>query len=169
MVRIVRSRTLILFFCTTGFLEGCAKKDPGEQVNADSTRQDLAMNNASIKAADVTELVAEKNARNAAQLKLDSNLVLALKKIQKEPPFDKLTALQPSLKIRPDGRVLVDLDASVSKQLLEDIKNAGGEVINSFDLAHSVRALVPLSKMEALAGRKDVKFIQPAAEAATNR
>lgn len=100
--------------------------------------------------------------------KMDSHLVLALKKSRGEPPFDHPTQLDPDVVIEKDGRVLVDIQASVSDELIEFIKNEGGEVINSFESARAIRAMVPLGRAEALAGRKDVQFIAPAAQATTN-
>ena len=116
----------------------------------------------------IATLENEKENRTAAQQKLDSDLVLALKQHRHEPPFDQAGAVEPSLTIEPDGRVLVDLDATVSAELLAYIKQGGGRVINSFPSARSVRALVPLTQLEDLAARTDVKFISPAALATTN-
>ena len=110
----------------------------------------------------------EKESRTAAQKKLDSHIVLALKKSRREPPSDKPTSLDPDLAIEADGRVLVDLNAKVSAELLAQIENTGGKVINSFEAARAIRALVPLAQMEALASRADVQFISPAAQATTN-
>lgn len=110
----------------------------------------------------------EKESRTAAQRKLDSHIVLALKKSRGEPPYDKPTSLDPDLVIEADGRVLVDLKATVSGPLLAHIGDTGGKIINSFEASHSIRALVPLTRMEALASRADIQFISPAAQATTN-
>lgn len=106
--------------------------------------------------------------RSAARQKLDSHIVMALKKIRKEPPFDKPTTFDPDLKIEADGRVLVDMQATVSAALLEEITKGGGKIINHFEKFRAIRALVPLANMEALALRADISFIAPAAEATTN-
>ena len=110
----------------------------------------------------------EKESRTAAQVKLDSHLVLALKKSRNEPPFDQPTRLDPDLAIEADGRVFVDFKATVTKELLARIESDGGKVINSFEAARVIRALVPLTRLEALAARADVQFIAPAAQATTN-
>lgn len=107
-------------------------------------------------------------ALSPAQRKLDSHIVLALRKSRGEPPFDKPTTLDPGLAIEPDGRVLVDLDACVSKELLERIQAVGGKIINSFKSAHAIRALVPLTEMEPLAARPDIKFVAPAVQATSD-
>lgn len=118
--------------------------------------------------AGASEIVNEKESRTAAQKKLDSHIVMALKKSRGEPPFDKPTALDPDLVIEADGRVLVDLNATVSRKLLEHIGKNGGRIINSFEASRAIRALVPLARMEALASRADIQFISPAAQATTN-
>lgn len=94
--------------------------------------------------------------------KLDAQIVLALKKARGEPPFDKPTSLEPDIPIKDAGRVLVAMEASVSKELLEQVARVGGQVINGSETATSLRAMVPLSQLETLAGRADVKSISPA-------
>jgi hypothetical protein len=94
--------------------------------------------------------------------KLDTQLVLALKKSRGEPPFDKPTSLEPDIPVKHDGRVLVDIQASVSKGLLNQIALDGGWVNNSSVTTTTLRAMVPFTQLEALAGRADVKFIFPA-------
>lgn len=119
--------------------------------------------------AGMADLQKEKAVRTASQKKLDSHIVLALKKSRGEPPFDKPTTLDPDLVIQADGRVLVDIDAKVTKELLEFISRIGGQVINSFEASRSIRAIVPLARIEAVAGHADIKFISPAVQASTNR
>lgn len=110
----------------------------------------------------------DEDQRKAAQKKLDSHIVMALKKSRKEPPFDKATTYDPDLKIEADGRVLVDIQAAVNTALLEEIAKGDGKIINHFEKFRSIRALVPLARIEALALRADIQFIAPAAEATTN-
>jgi hypothetical protein len=94
--------------------------------------------------------------------KLDTQLVLALKKSRGEPPFDKPTSLEPDIPVKHNGRVLVDIEATVSPELLNHIVLIGGWVNNTSTTATTLRAMVPFSRLEALAGRADVKFISPA-------
>lgn len=137
---------------------GCeAKKAPtSEQAKAD------------VPSNGISESIKEKESRTAAQKKLDSHIVMALKKSRNEPPFDKPAAFDPDLKIEEDGRVLVDIQAAVSSALLEEITKGGGKVISHFEKFRAIRALVPLTQMETLALRADIQFIAPAAEATTN-
>ena len=110
----------------------------------------------------------EKASRTLAQKKLDSHIVLAIKKSRGEPPFDKPTQLDPDLVVEQDGRVLVDLNAKVTDQLLAVIAHRGGTVLQHFESMRSIRAQVPLSSLEGIAAHSDVTFISPAAQATTN-
>jgi len=105
----------------------------------------------------------DKNSVPASTLKkLDTQLVLALKKSRGEPPFDKPTSLEPNIPVKHNGRVLVDMQATVSTALLNRIVLVGGWVDNSSATATTLRAWVPFSQLEALAARADVKSISPA-------
>jgi hypothetical protein len=92
--------------------------------------------------------------------KLDDQIVLALRQSRGQPPFDKPTSLVPDIPIKDAGRVLIEMEAAVSKDLLDQIAIAGGQVIKGS--ATTLRAMVPLSQLENLAGRADVKSISPA-------
>ena len=120
------------------------------------------------KSAGVPSPEQDRGARSAARTKLDSHIVLALKKSRGEPPFDKPTRLDPDLVIEADGQVVVDITATVTKGLLAEIEACGGKVLNSFEAMHAIRARAPLSRLEALAARPDIQFIAPATQASTN-
>jgi hypothetical protein len=100
--------------------------------------------------------------------KLDGQLVLALKKSRGQPPFDKPTTLEPDIPIKDGSRVLVDITGSVSKELLDRVALLGGQTIKGAEMVTTFRAMVPLSQLEALAGRADVTFISPARLAITS-
>jgi hypothetical protein len=94
--------------------------------------------------------------------KLDGQIVLALKQSRGQAPFDKPTTLEPDIPIKDGNRVLVDVRASVSKELLNEIAFLGGQVVKNPDSSTIVRAMIPLSQLETLAGRAEVKSISPA-------
>ena len=94
--------------------------------------------------------------------KLGPQIVLALKQSRGEPPFDKPTSLRPDIPMRDGDRVLVDLEVTVSEGLMNQIALLGGKVASSPDPTHIIRAMIPLTQVEALAGRADVKSISPA-------
>ena len=101
--------------------------------------------------------------------KLHPQIMLALKQVRREPPFDKPTSLQPDIPIRDGDRVLVDVDGTVSESLSNQIALVGGQVATSPDSTHIIRAMVPLAQVEALAGRADIQSISPAQLTVTRR
>ena len=103
----------------------------------------------------------------AAAAKLDGQIVLALKKSRGQPPFDKPTSLEPAIPIKDGDRVLVDIEGSVSKALLDQVTLSGGSLPTDSTTATTLRAMVPLSQLEALASRADVKSIAPAKPSVT--
>src|SRR6266542_2881122 len=109
-----------------------------------------------------------KLARSAAQYKLDSNLIDADKMRRGELLAEGVTRVELDLDRDDTGRVLVDIDATVSADLLNGIDASGGKVVNPFARDKAIRAWVPLAKIEALAARDDVTFIRPAVKALTN-
>src|ERR1035441_1324919 len=101
---------------------------------------------------EIAALLQEKAGRTPAQQKMDSQLVHALKKNRREAFAPGAPNVQVDVKIEMDGRVLVDMDANVTPELLALIRMGGGQVINSFEQFRAVRALVTLTQLETLAG-----------------
>jgi len=97
-----------------------------------------------------------------ARAKLDGQLLLALRKVRGEPPFDKPTSLQPDIPISQGDRVLVDIEGTISKALQDQVTLVGGAFPDNATTGSVLRALVPLSQLETLALRPDVKSISPA-------
>ena len=92
-----------------------------------------------------------------------------MKQSRGQAPFDKPTSLQPDIPVKDGASVLVDVEATVSTDLVTHITLIGGKVAPSPDPSHIIRAMVPLSQLEALAGRADVKFISTARPTVTSR
>jgi hypothetical protein len=105
----------------------------------------------------------------AAKSKLDGQLLLALRKSRGEPPFDKPTTLEPQIPIKDGDRVLVDIEGSVSNALVSQVKLGGGALPDNAASTTTLRAMVPLSQLETLATRPDVKSISPAKLSVTTR
>jgi hypothetical protein len=113
----------------------------------------------------ISALIAEKDARTPAQLKLDSQILYALKLSRGQPIAAGITSLQfLPVPTGSNGLVKVDIDAAISSNLVSFITSSKGEIISSVPAFDSIRALVPIGVMEQLAGRPDVRFISPAAE-----
>lgn len=104
-----------------------------------------------------------------AKAKLDGQLLLALRRVRGEPPFDKPTSLEPAIPVKDGERVLVDIEGSVSKTLADQVISMGGALPDSSPSTTVLRAMIPLSSLEALALRNDVKFISPAKVSVASR
>lgn len=118
--------------------------------------------------AQVSALMGDKEARTPVQRKISSQLLMEIK-LRRDGFINKaVPKLRSSVPLERDGRVKVDIDATVSAQLLKAIAAAGGTVLGSFPADQKVRAILPLETVEAVAARGDVKFIRPAARAMLN-
>jgi hypothetical protein len=116
-------------------------------------------------------ILQEKAHQTPAQRKLETHIhlagqvargVLSAKQI---PALANVTKL---LKFDKEQRIHVDIRGIVSKGLLAEIAALGGTVESSHVRYNAIRAWIPLLKAEALARRKDVSFIAPAAIAILN-
>lgn len=115
----------------------------------------------------IQALVAEKESRTPTQRKMDSQLVYALRLSRGQPVAQGVTLSRVGAQADADGALLVDVDATVTPELIEFIQQAGGRILNQFPQFRSIRARVPLAFTETLAARPEVKFVQPAVEAMT--
>jgi len=116
--------------------------------------------------AQIQTLLAEKNARSPARRKIASQLLYAANGM---PGASSKTPLVPTGKPDEAGRVLVDLRAAVSPDLLAKIEKLGGKVLSNSVTPGSLRARVQLGSLDALAAEAAVTSIRPALEAATQR
>lgn len=116
----------------------------------------------------IQALVAEKESRTPAQRKMDSQLLYTLRLSRGQPVAPGVTLSRIGAQADSDGALLVDVDATVTPELLEFIRQAGGQIINQFPHFRSIRARVPLAFTETLAAHPEVKFVQPAVEAITH-
>jgi len=105
----------------------------------------------------------------AARAKLDGQLLLALRKNRGEAPFHKPTTLEPEIPVKDGNRVLVDIEGSVSKALVDQVALGGGALPDNAASSTTLRAMVPLSQLEMLATRSDVNSIVPAKLSVTTR
>ncbi|MGI4788283.1 MAG: S8 family serine peptidase [Janthinobacterium lividum] len=152
-----------------------------------ATAQTLSQNNAIVPSkvtstklssyalSQIAALQAEKAALTPVQQKIESNLLRA--------SFQALPAVQPralnantirlvnsvgiSRKAQPDanGMVLVDIKGTVSTSLLAQIKAAGGVVQGSWPNYGAIRATLPVTQLQTIAGMSSVLSIRPASQA----
>src|SRR5579862_5901314 len=133
---------------------------PAQQTMHPSTTQAHTLSAAAVQ--QVAALMQEKAARTPEQLKLDSQLVYAIKIDRADPIVQQFPKLKPSVKFTPTGRVEVDIKASVSPLLLQAIRQLGGDIISSVPRFDAIRAELPLTALERLASVPGVRWIQPA-------
>lgn len=100
--------------------------------------------------------------------KLDKELVLVVKKSRGEAPFDTATTLEPDVYQRR-GRVLVEIEGSISRELSNQLTSLGGELVIGWGTATNFRAWVPFAQLETLASRADIKSISAARPSVTRR
>jgi len=118
---------------------------------------------------EIASLLAEKAGRTPAQRKMDSQLVHALKQNRGETFAPEAPHVQVDVTLETDGRVMVDIDANVTPDLLALIQAGGGTVINSFEGYRAIRASVTLTQLETLASSTNVNYIRRASQAHTNK
>jgi subtilisin-like proprotein convertase family protein len=126
--------------------------------------------------AQIEELIQEKNARTPAQRKISSQLLYAksgrfgksVAKLGADPAKnpDEIVSL---LQADKEGRILCDVKGDLGGGLERRIQDVAGEVVASSEIHRSVRAWIPLEKIEALAGQPVVEAIRPALMAKTDR
>jgi hypothetical protein len=108
--------------------------------------------------------------RTPSQQKINSHLLYEIARRrgddrQKDAPPDST-----DVRIDARGRALVDVRAvPVTPSLERKIRDLGGAVVSTSVVERSILAWVPLLKLERLAQEATVRFIEPAAEAITQR
>ena len=105
-----------------------------------------------------------RKAATPAEAKLDSRLLAAVDRMRAGvSPFSVRDGLDPDA----DQRVLVDITAEVTPELLDAIAARGGVVVSHFARYDAIRAWTPIEAMIPLAERDDVRGIRPADRAVT--
>ena len=112
--------------------------------------------------AQIDSLLQEKNSRTGTALKINSQLLQAIKEYSGTK--EAATGLEPA-KVGADrnGNLLVDISAVVTDDLLGSIRTLGGKIIYPSKRYSTIRAQVHLSVIEKIAAYDEVRFIKPAA------
>lgn len=95
----------------------------------------------------------------AATKKLAAPLLQALELSQRPQAAGQPAAAMPGIPIQHEGRVLVDLEADVSQDLLDQIAKVGGLTAPHPAPGRQLRVFIPLAELEVLAARADVTAI----------
>jgi len=113
--------------------------------------------------------VSEKAARTPAQQKINSQLLYEIYRHRGEAPRRQTPQETTGVRIDARGRALVDIRAEPTAALQTHIARHGGVVLSTSARDRSILARVPLLKLESLASDPAVLFVEPAADATTNR
>ncbi len=98
---------------------------------------------------------------------MDAQLMYLVKLSRGEIVIAGVSQLKPSLRLGQD-RVEVNIDATISNDLLDWIAQSGGEVASQVPAQNILRARLPAGSLELLAARSDVRFVASVAEATTD-
>ncbi|MGH9141629.1 MAG: S8 family serine peptidase, partial [Vicinamibacterales bacterium] len=118
--------------------------------------------------AQIQALFREKGLRTGGQLKIDSRLLVEMKRSYGEPIAQGLPVAT-GLPLTADQRLVLDVRANVTDALLDTLSGVAAEVVESDPSARHIRVVTDLWWLEAIASLPEVEFIQPRQEAATTR
>ncbi|HEY7171540.1 MAG TPA: S8 family serine peptidase [Vicinamibacterales bacterium] len=118
-------------------------------------------------ATQIDALLREKAGRTPAQRKIDSQLIYASRMIRGQSAAANVPQLETRVVAEADGRIVVDVIARVSDQLLAQFRAIGVEVISASAAYNSARIRVRLADVEQVAALPAVLFVQPKQEATT--
>jgi Subtilase family len=117
--------------------------------------------------AQIDALIAEKDSRAGVNTKIDSQLIYELKMDRGQPVANGVQTVETDVEIAPNHTTVVDMTANVNDGLLARLRSMGGVILSSD--TQSVRASLPLERIEDAAALADVQFIQPKQMAATSQ
>jgi hypothetical protein len=117
----------------------------------------------------IQALLQEKASRTPAQRKIGSHLLYARQRLRGKAIAPGVPSLRSRIRADATQRVLVDITAEVTSQVLDGIGRVGGEVVNSFPQYRAVRAWLPLDTLEEIADLPEVTSIRRAAEPFTQK
>jgi len=117
----------------------------------------------------IDALLREKATWSPVQQKIDSQLLLPVKRARNAPMAAGVPALEAMPALEADGRIVIDVRAEVSDRLLADVRAIGAEVVAAYPAYRDVRLRVAPAAIEAIASLPDVRFVQPKQEMLTQR
>ncbi len=101
-------------------------------------------------------VMAEKKSRTAAQKKINTSLLMAVKQHRGEAtPFNPR-----GVNIAKDGTVVVDIKCPVTDRMTDAIEAMGGTVLNRHPRYDTIRARMQLAQIETLASKSEVRSVR---------
>ncbi len=119
--------------------------------------------------AQIEALIKEKESRSGVQTKIDSQLIYELKMRSGQAVADGVQAVATDLPYDNQGRVELDISATVSDSLLDQIRATGAKILNSVASGGSVSISVDIAQVQAIAAIPGVTFVQPKNDAMTSQ
>jgi hypothetical protein len=113
--------------------------------------------------------LSEKAARTPAQQKINSQLLYEIYRRRGDAERKRVPPEPTGVRVDAGGLTLVDVRTDQTAALQRLIVRAGGTVLSTSARDRSVIARVPVLTLETLAANPAVRFIEPAAEATTDR
>lgn len=110
----------------------------------------------------IQRLLEEKASRTPAQQKIGSDLLLDQRNPRGSAVATDVPALRSEVEVAPGGETLVDIKGEITEALLARIDEVGGAVVNSLPQFGSVRAEVPIDRLEDIAELDEVRSIRSA-------
>jgi uncharacterized repeat protein (TIGR01451 family) len=104
-------------------------------------------------------LLQEKSARTPAQQKIDSNVLFTIRMMRGEQAAPGFQSLYTGVDLDDQNRIVVDIVADVTPDLLQKLQSAGALVLSSYPAYRAIRAIVPPNQIESIASSPDVSFI----------
>ncbi len=114
-------------------------------------------------------LLQEKASWTDVERKMDSKLVFESKRRLGKSMAVGLPALRTQARLDASDRALVDIDVTVTQDILDAITQLGGEVVSSVPRFDAIRAAVPIDYLQTLASHPDIRSIRQALEPITNK
>src|ERR1700735_208806 len=104
-------------------------------------------------------LMQEKASRTPAQQKIDSNVLYTIRMMRGQQAAPGVTSLYTGVDLDQNNRIVVDIVADVTADLLQQLQSAGALVLSSYKDYRAIRAIVPAEQIEIIAASPDVTFI----------
>ena len=117
----------------------------------------------------IRALMAEKAARSGSERRLDSQLLLELKRRRGHPVAQSVPSLITGVEKDANDMTLVDIKADLTGNLLARIEALGGTVESQHPNYRLCRARVPVESLEALATDPAIQYIRPAFKPISNK
>jgi hypothetical protein len=117
----------------------------------------------------IRKLLEEKSTRSPAQRKIAPNLLLNPAAPRGRAMQGAVPQVGSGVEVDEAGTTVVGIKGEVTDQLLARIEEVGGEVINSFPQYQSVRARLPLDRLEEVAELDEVRSIRAAIQPQLHR